>query len=443
MRRLSLKTLFPASFYGRAVLILIMPVIVIQIVLSIVFIQRHYERVTAQMTTNILRDIRFLSDRIEASDTPEAVLAGFADLIEHLGIEIEISQSPPAFATPQVARTDLAGHEIIRVLQEEMPRFRMADLVHADGQVRIWLETRHGLMALTLPRRLVAASNPHQLLVIVFLASVVMTLIAFQFLRLQIRPIRRLGAAAEAYGRGERLPFRASGAREMRAAGQAFLDMRNRLERQRVQQRIMLSGVSHDMRTPLTRMRLILSMMDDTEDRASLEAEIDDLEARLDGFLDYTRGQIGEPLAEVDLAELVRELVERYRSTGYSITLSACPDHPSLQAVQPGQLTRALDNLISNALRHGKTASVSLTCAPDAREIAVEDDGPGIVPDDRSRAVEPFVRLDDARNAADGGVGLGLAIVSEVMRGHGGSLRLEQSDTLGGLRAVLHLPRRS
>lgn len=440
---LSLKIFFPASFYGRAVLILIMPILVIQIVLSVVFIQRHYERVTAQMTTNILRDIRFLSNRIEASDQPEEVLAELSDLIALLNIDIHLAASGPEIDRPRVDRLDIAGHEILRVLDEDMARFHMADLVTDRRQVQLWLVSRHGFLELQLPRRLVTTSNPHQLLVIVFLASILMTLIAFQFLRLQVRPIRRLGAAAEAYGRGESMPFRATGAREVRAAGQAFLDMRHRLERQREQQRIMLSGVSHDMRTPLTRMRLILSMMDESEDRTTLEAEIADLEARLDGFLDYTRGQIAEPLAEVDLAALVSELVDRYRTTGHPVTLFPSPGLPGTLAAQPGQITRALDNLISNALRHGNKVTVQIARTSRGTAIAVEDDGPGIAPEDRARATEPFTRLDAARGSGSGGVGLGLAIADEVMRSHGGSLRLEGSDALGGLRAVLRLPRRS
>ena len=441
MRRPSLKTLFPVSFYGRAILILIVPIIVIQIVLSVVFIQRHYERVTAQMTTNVLRDIRFLTGRIDASDTPEAVLADLADLIAALEITIRIApQAELPFAQPQVERLDLAGQEIVRVLQTELPAYLVADLVHVRGQVRLWLDSRHGLLELHLPRHLVTTSNPHQLLVIVFLASVLMTMIAFQFLRLQIRPIRRLGAAAEAYGRGETVPFRASGAREMRAAGHAFLDMRNRIERQRAQQRVMLSGVSHDMRTPLTRMRLILTMMEESEDREALETEIADLELRLEGFLDYTRGQIAEPRASTDLLALVADMVERYRSAGHAIRLTPCARPMARMLLQPGQITRALDNLVSNALRHGREVAVSLHCDGGAVEIAVEDDGPGIPPEDRARAVEPFTRLDAARSTGSGGVGLGLAIVAEVMRAHGGALQLEDSASMGGLRAVLHLP---
>ncbi len=439
MRLPSVNTLLPTSFYGRAVLILIVPIIVIQIVLSIVFIQRHYERVTAQMTTNVLRDIRFLTDRTGASDSPDTVLADLSDLIDALEITVTRAAAP-ADTAPRVQRLDLAGHEILRVLQAELPGFVTADLTHPDRRVQLWVESRHGPLEFILPRELVATSNPHQLLVIVFLASALMTLIAFQFLRLQIRPIRRLGAAAEAYGRGEMVRFRATGAREMRVAGHAFLDMRNRIERQRAQQRMMLSGVSHDMRTPLTRMRLILSMMEPCEDRDALEIEIADLEARLEGFLDYTRGQIAEPRVATDLRTLASELVTRYHSAGHPIRLVGSADPPPELAVQPGQITRALDNLISNALRHGSAVLVGIEPGTERLLIAVEDDGPGIPPDERGQAVEPFVRLDAARGAGSGGVGLGLAIATEVMRAHGGALRLEHSARLGGLRAVLDLP---
>lgn len=437
------QNLFPASFYGRAVLILIIPIIVIQIVLSVVFIQRHYERVTAQMTTNILRDIRFLTDRLDASADPQGVVEDLADLMSILQIETRLPpEAAPLPAKEQVARLDLAGREIIRVFRHELASYLSADLVQQPGTVQLWVESRHGVLEIQLPRSLVTTSNPHQLLVIVFLASGLMTLIAFQFLRLQIRPIRRLGAAAEAYGRGERVALRASGAREIRAAAHAFIDMRNRIERQRVQQKIMLSGVSHDMRTPLTRMRLILSMMHEDEDRAALETEIADLEKRLDGFLDYTRGQAQEDLQLSDPLALIADLVERYRAAGHQVTLTPTDASPKPVFMHPGSVTRALDNLISNALRHAGKVTLGMMVRQDWLEYHVEDDGPGIAPDDRARACDPFVRLDEARNSDAGGMGLGLAIVAEAARAHGGTLELSDSPDLGGLRAVLRLPAR-
>jgi two-component system osmolarity sensor histidine kinase EnvZ len=439
MMKRKLKTFFPTSFYGRAVLILIMPVIVIQIVLSVVFIQRHYERVTTQLSTNTAAVLQVLIARLEASPAPDTVLEDQADMIAALQIGLRLEAAPPESVAPQRA-LDLAGGEILRTMQNEFPTLLAADLSRDEGSVRLWLETRHGVLELTLPRRLLTTSNPHQLLVIVFLASVLMTLIAFQFLRLQIRPIRRLGAAAEAYGRGERVALRASGAREVRAAAHAFIDMRNRLERQRAQQQIMLSGVSHDMRTPLTRMRLILSMMEDCEDRAALEIEILDLETRLERFLDYTRGQMSEASELSDLDQVIRDLVARYRSAGHPVSLSLPRPAPPLMDLKPGSLGRALDNLISNALRHGSKVEVSRHVTPEGVDLRVEDDGPGIAPEDRARACDPFVRLDEARNSDSGGMGLGLAIVADAARAQGGSLDLGESAALGGLCARLHLP---
>lgn len=434
--------LFPSTFYGRAVLILIIPIIVIQIVLSVVFIQRHYERATAQMTTNILRDIRFLTQRLDAAADPLREAAALSDLIELLEFDIRLpgrAASPPAASV--IGQADLAGREILRVLESELSTFVAADLVNLRGMVQIWVNSRHGAIELRLSRRLVTVSNPHQLLVIVFLASALMTFIAFQFLRLQIRPIRRLGAAAEAYGRGERVALRASGAREVRAAAAAFLDMRDRIERQRAQQRVMLSGVSHDMRTPLTRMRLILSMMPEEEDRAALETEIGDLEHKLERFLDYTRGQIAEDREWTDPQALLRDLVERYRSAG--VTLAYDDSEPSVMvSLGRDTIARALDNLISNALRHGQRVSVALSSSPTEIVYSVEDDGPGIPVTQRSHACEPFVRLDEARNSEKGGLGLGLAIAADAARAHGGTLVLEDSPSLGGLRAVLRVPRR-
>ncbi|MDD7971300.1 ATP-binding protein [Roseinatronobacter alkalisoli] len=440
----TLKRILPRSFYGRAVLILIVPIIVIQIVLSVVFIQRHYERVTAQMTGNTLRDIHFLADRIDTSPQAAVALEELAALTDAMQIDVAVLASArPGTGGDTRNWTDLAGREILRVLRQSLPAYLGADLESVPNTVVLWLDSPHGVLQMNIPRRLVTTSNPHQLLVIVFLASGLMALIAFQFLRLQIRPIRRLGQAAEAYGRGKTMPFRAAGAREIRAASLAFIDMRNRIDRQNAQRKLMLSGVSHDMRTPLTRMRLILSMMDTSEDTAALATEIADLENLLNGFLDYSRGVTSdEPKIPTDPVILVTELVDRYIATGHAILLAGPVPQLRHVPLHKDLLERALDNLVSNALRHGANAQVSIALdGDDWLDITVDDDGPGIPPADRVRATEPFVRLDDARNRDQGGgVGLGLAIVAEAMRAHEGRLVLSDSTQLGGLRATLRLP---
>lgn len=434
------KALTPRSFYGRAVLILIVPIIVIQIVLSVVFIQRHYERVTAQLTQNTLAVVGRALEQIGKG--PEG-LAYAQDLLSALRITVSPGTAIIPDGVPEPRDwLDLAGREVVSVLQQQLAGYIWADLVAQPSQVLVWVDSEIGPLKLTIPRRLVSASNPHQLLVIVFLASILMVGIAFQFLRLQVRPIRRLGEAAEAYGRGEFVPLKSSGAREIRAASLAFIDMRNRIERQNVQRKIMLSGISHDMRTPLTRMRLILSMMREDDDSAALRTEIADLERLLDSFLDYSRGQGAPVMAPVDLIRLVSDLVARYRTSGDTVDC-VLPDRgvPDM-LLDRGLIERALDNLLSNARRYGTKMSISVHTGERSVDLVVEDNGPGIAPRDRARATEPFVRLDEARNQdAGGGVGLGLAIVTEAARAHNGTFTLDESEALSGLRATLRLPR--
>ena len=436
------KSLLPHSFYGRAVLILIVPIIVIQIVLSVVFIQRHYERVTQQLTQNSLLTIDVALAQLNAAPDMAEGLAQAAEWLGALDVSLRAAVPPlPVLGEEPLDWVDLAGREVIHVLRAQLQGYAGADLVSQPSQVLVWVNSAHGMVEIAMPRRLVSATNPHQLLVIVFLASILMAGIAFQFLRLQVRPIRRLGEAAEAYGRGQTVPLKSSGAREIRAAALAFVDMRNRIERQNAQRKIMLSGISHDMRTPLTRMRLILSMMEDDDDTAALRTEIADLERLLNGFLDYSRGQGASVMQVVDPAALLRDLVGRYAAAGAKVAFTPPADAAPMVRLDPSLIERALDNLVSNAVRYGTRVETGIIISDGAVQWHVEDDGPGIAPRDRARAVEPFVRLDDARNQdTGGGVGLGLSIVTEAARAHGGTLRLDQSPTMGGLRATLHVP---
>ncbi len=326
------KSLTPRSFYSRAVLILIVPIVVIQIVLSVVFIQRHYERVTEQLTQNTLGVVNRALDQGD----PQTLLAA-------LNIRFAPALPPAQTGTEPRAWLDLAGREVVAVLRAQLAGYVWADLVAEPGHVLVWVEGGAGLVQLAIPRRLVSAANPHQLLVIVFLASALMAGIAFQFLRLQIRPIRRLGEAAEAYGRGENMPLKSAGAREIRAASLAFIDMRNRLERASAQRKIMLSGVSHDMRTPLTRMRLILSMMPEDEDTRALRREIGDLERLLDSFLDYSRGQGAPVMAPLDPGQIVHDLVGRYRAMGLPTEASLPSAGLGLHRLDRALIERALD----------------------------------------------------------------------------------------------------
>lgn len=436
-----LKSLLPRSFFGRAVLIVIVPILVIQVVLSVVFVQRHYERVTQQMTSSVLDVVAVLVDDLRLPAPPDAASGKYAALAAALGIELVQRERVPDGLDPGVVWYDLAGREVLSVLQEDAPGYRAAVLRMDPDRAVLWMDTEHGLVQVSIPRNRLAPTNPHQLLVIVFAASLVMILVALQYLRLQIRPIRRLGAAAEAYGRGQSLALRASGAREIRAAALAFMDMRNRIDRQNAQRKLMLSGLGHDMRTPLTRMRLLLSMSDPSEDTAAMAAEIADLETLLNAFLDYARGQTIGREDLFDPTAIVTDLVRRYRLSGHAVDLQIGADIPQTMRLREGQLERALDNVLGNALEYGTQAHVALQVQRGMLVLTVEDDGPGIPAADRIRACEPFVRLDTARNLDVGThVGLGLAIVQEIAIAHGGRLVLEDAIYLSGLRARIAIP---
>jgi two-component system osmolarity sensor histidine kinase EnvZ len=436
-----LKRYVPRGIYGRAALILLLPVVILQLVVTVIFAQRGFEGVTIQMTDTVLRELSMVMAAVEdaptAQDVPDRVAA------EAGALEMSVAPVTADDVPRDLIRVwyDYSGTVMARRLRERMPSYLQLDLSDG-GVVDLYADSRHGPVRITLDRRRISAANPHQLFVYTLFFGILMTLIAFIYLRNQLRPIKRLARAAEGFGRGRHIPYTPAGAVEMRVAGNAFLDMRSRIERQIEQRTLMLSGVSHDMRTPLTRMRLGLSMMDDAE-AAPLLQDVDDMQRMLDAFLDFAKGAAeGEP-EPLDPRALVQEVVAKARRGGADVTLLPVEgDGKGDVPLRKLAMERAIDNLISNAVRHGTRAEVSMMQSGKTLRIRVEDDGPGIAEDRRLEAVRPFSRLDAARNQdKGGGVGLGLAIATDIARAHGGVLRLGVSERLGGLRADIVIAR--
>jgi len=433
-----LKRWMPRSLYGRAVLILLLPVVTVQLVVSVAFIQRHYEGVTRQMAGGMALQLAYLRDGVVAAPADQAV-AVMTGIATPLGMRASLP-APPLPSDDGRVFYDFAAAPLIATLAVGLPDLRA---VRFDGMrsVTVWLPSPHGSFAVTFARSRVTASNPHQLLVLMVVLGALMTWIAYAFLRNQLRPITRLAAAAAEYGKGRVVPYTPGGAAEVRAAGTAFLEMRGRIERQGQARTLMLSGVSHDLRTPLTRLRLGLGLMDDAE-AASLIRDVEEMGQMVDSFLDFARADLASPTEPTDALALVRQVVADAKRAGQMAQLGAVEGVVAPLGLRPQAIRRAVENLIGNALHHGSRAEVSLVYGERTLRITVEDDGPGIPPDQRDDALRPFVRLDAARNQDRGsGVGLGLAIVADVARAHGGVLRLGHSDRLGGLRADLVLAR--
>lgn len=441
-----LKKYMPRGLYGRAALILLVPVVVIQLVVLVAFSQRYFDTVTRQLMRGVVAETNLYSDAIERFSGED--LAGALDVLDkRLGMESSLD----VFKNPIETRRDwfdFSAFFIAQSLEEGVEGFEGVDLVTSPRYVRFSMMTEGGRLVLQMPRSRASAINPHQLLVWMVFTGVVMTLVAIIFLRNQMRPIRKLAFAAEAFGRGEVVPYRPSGAIEVRSAGAAFINMRNRIERQIEQRTLMLSGVSHDLRTPLTRIRLNLSMIEmepDLEQEVSeIKRDLDEMEQLVDAFLAFVRSDSVEESEEIDAVQLLHETRDKAARGGAMVEIAAIPDGPVMMTARPQSLSRALDNLCSNAARYGTHVRLSLGVYDRAVVFSVEDDGPGIAEEDRESALQPFVRLDAARNQDRGtGVGLGLAIAFDVARRHGGTLRLDQSPTLGGLKADLVIARRS
>ncbi len=427
----SIKSYLPRGLYGRAALILLLPIISLQILVSVVFIQRHYDGVTRRMTQSVSGEITLILD------SPAVQQAALSDA---LGFTLLTSDTQPT--SDDYGFLDFSGRAMIATLRADFDDLRAVDLSN-DNVVVVWFD-RSGVNGISFQRWRVTASNPHQLIVIMMVMGTFLTFVAYSFLRNQLRPIKRLAHASSEYGKGRIVPYSPGGANEVRAAGTAFLDMRARIERQTQARTMMLSGISHDLRTPLTRLRLGLSMVDDAEAEPMVR-DVEDMERLIEAFLEYGRADAGDAAELVDIADIVSRVVDDAVRGGQNVTL--LPIDPSLDDVsvplRPLAVRRALENLIGNALRYGGTlAQVSVALTDRTFRITVEDNGPGIPADKREEAMRPFTRLDPARNQNTGtGVGLGLAIVADIARLHGGVLRLSESPTLGGLRADIVMAR--
>ncbi|MEL6411749.1 MAG: ATP-binding protein [Pseudomonadota bacterium] len=429
-----LKLYMPRSLNARILLILLLPVISVMLVVSVVFIQRHFEGVTKQMTRSASREVQVLLE-----SGMNAAEIGSSQLAETLQVTVE---AVPEYELPAVDKRrwyDLTSNIVIREFRELLPALHAVELPN-DKNVLLYFKSDAGGLRFLFDRRRVSASNPHQLLVNMVGFAVFVTAISYFYLRNQIRPITRLANAAEAFGRGRHLEYRPAGAMEVRAAGNAFLDMRARIERQIEQRTLMLSGVSHDLRTPLTRMKLALSMLDES-DREPLEQDVADMERLITEFLDFAKGAREGEAEPTDPIALTQQIVADFQRAEKPVTLAHVEGAGEV-ALRSGSIRRAVENLIGNAVRYGEHADVSVQLTDRSLRIRVEDDGPGIPQEQREQAMKPFARLDQARNQNLGtGVGLGLSIALDIARAHGGVLRLSESERLGGLQADIVIAR--
>lgn len=439
-----LKKYVPRSLFGRSLIIFIAPLIVLQAVVAYIFVQRHFEGVTSQMARAVARELNYAVEVVENADDIEAALGRLEELKGPLGMQLGLVEGAIVEESAIREFYDVSGGAVEESFKVNVERPLALDLVSDQRMVDARVQTAKGVLRALIPRDRMIASNPEYLLFWMFGVALALMVVVIYFLRLQVQPISRLAEAADEFGKGRERPFRPQGAEEVRRAGAAFLDMKARLERQIEQRTKMLSGVSHDLRTPLTRMKLALAMSDDTDEVRELRRDVDDMERMLGEFLAFARGEQGEETAEVDPIDIAEEVAADARMKGARVSVLSTIETPgrSTAMLRRVGIKRALANLVGNAAEFGERVDITARLARRFVEFVVEDDGPGIPEAEREAAFRPFERLDPARNQdKGGGVGLGLSIALDIARSHGGELSLHESERLGGLKARFRVPR--
>jgi two-component system, OmpR family, osmolarity sensor histidine kinase EnvZ len=431
------KRLLPRTMFGRSLLIVVMPLVLLQAIAAWIFYDRHWAAVSWRLASGVAGDIGLTIEALQFTESPVAT----AQLLHRAAIaaDLRLSLRPGRLPPPQRPGGSLVEQQLDAAMRGRVALpYRIAAFGYLDG-VRIEVQLPRGVLRANVSRDRLSSPTTYIFVMWMVGSSVVLLAVATVFLRNQVKSLRRLAAAADGFGKGRPVPFfKVEGAVEIRQAAVAFLRMRDRIQRQIRQRTQMLAGVSHDLRTPLTRMKLALELLGDDPAVEELRSDVAEMEHMVHGYLDFVRGEGTEAPVETDIGLLLEDIAAAVRREGSPLTLVAPAE--CVISVRPNALRRCLGNLVANAHRYGNHVWLTGLAVAEGVDILVDDDGPGIPPTDRERVFRAFARLDASRNPSTGGVGLGLTIARDVARGHGGDVSLETSPQ-GGLRARLHLPR--
>lgn len=436
---LYIKRFLPRTLFGRSLLIIVSPLILLQIISTHIFYDRHWDTITRRLSSSIAGDISMVLNMLRENPGRENHAAIFERARDTFGFILSFEPDvilPNLKSPPANERID---HFLSIALEQRIgPRFQIDTSAYKD-QVIIDVQLPEAVLRVVAPGDRLFSSTTYIFIMWMVGSSLILFAVASIFMRNQIRPIRRLALAVDSFGKGRPVEedFRSGGALEVRQAASAFNVMRERIHRQIRQRTDMLSGVSHDLRTPLTRMKLQLAMLGRSPEIDELKADVLEMEKMIEGYLTFARGEGDEEAVETDLSEVVEEVVSQWTRNGAAIDAHV---EGRLQAwCRPNAVKRCLDNLIANANRYGSQVWIRAGKRGDVTEIAIDDDGPGIEEDQREAVFRPFFRLDQSRNPETGGTGLGLAIARDIARAHGGDIQMETSPH-GGLRALVRLP---
>jgi two-component system osmolarity sensor histidine kinase EnvZ len=435
--RLGIKRALPRGLLGRSLLIIIVPLVILQVVSGIVFYDRHWANVSRHRADALAGDVAIIMEllREKGRITREESLFDMA----HRALDLTVRYEKEGILTNElVAPRGNLEKTLGRSLQQIVQRPFLIDSNTQPQRVLIAIQVPKGILYVSANAERLISSTTKIFIMWMIGTSLILFGVATIFMRNQVSPLRRLASAADNFGKGRDTPnFSPSGASEVRQAASAFMSMRDRIQRQIQQRTEMLAGVSHDLRTPLTRMKLQLAMLKDVAEIEELNSDVAAMENMIEGYLNFARGEGSEQPIPTDAKILLSEVIHDAKRK--SITISFVMPETVNLPLAPNAIKRLLTNLIDNAARHGESVLVTAQRNGSVLELIVEDDGPGIPEHMREEVFRPFFRLDESRNVATGGTGLGLSIARDIVQSHGGDIRLNNS-VLGGLKAIISLP---
>jgi two-component system osmolarity sensor histidine kinase EnvZ len=427
-----LKSLLPRSLFGRSLIILVTPLILVQLVLGYIFFDRHTDTILRLLSNTIAGDIQLVVEMVEDGQNISRV----SELAhQNLMLDLKFSSGDRLSRVGIYKSSWLYGF-MEDALQEKLkyPYFLRMD----QDNIFLDVQVRQGVLHMETPRKRLFSRTTPLVLIWTTASALLLFIVASLFMRNQIRPLRRLGDAAERFGKGQDVgDFRPEGATEVRKAGSSFNIMLDRIRRQLNERTEMLAGVSHDLRTPLARMKLQLAMMSKSDEVVNLTEDVDQMQKMLEGYLDFARGAGDESPRTINLLDFLHDLKGQFRNTPLQITTN-CPSELKIQ-VKNQMFKRCMMNLLVNSQKYADHVWIQANINGRFFEIIIDDNGPGIPESQREEVFRPFYRLDVSRNLDTGGVGLGLSIARDVIRNHGGQIRLGDSPQ-GGLRVYIRLP---
>ena len=426
------RKFFPRHLLGRFILIILLPLVILQTLVGIYFFNKHWDTISRRLANDVIGEVRLIAQWAEGQENPAEKLEVFE---KNLGLRLDW-QGGEKLSYDKT--NEYLSAAKLRSNIEDLP-YPQNSFTNTKGEQEIDIQLSKGVLRIIVPRKRFFSTTVPSFLWWMLGSSALLFVIAFLFMKNQVRAITRLAKAAELFGMGQEVRFKPEGAYEVRLAGLSFIEMKERLARYMSERTSMLAGVSHDLRTPLTRMKLELSMMEPDETTQMLHQDIDEMECMLTGYLDFARGAGKEKMEEIDLDLFLTSLVDKYKRVGFGVSLHI--EQTAKVMARPHELMRALSNLISNAQNYATKTNVSMGVRGDMIQITVDDNGPGIPAKKREEVFKPFYRVEPSRNKNTGGVGLGMTIARDTILSHGGNIELETSP-MKGLRVLITLPKK-